>query len=938
MKQRLQRLAAVSLLVFGQVAIAVSAMPQRALATVPGVNEIISVGASTQSNGHSQRPGISGDGRFVAFESTAANLVTGDTNNKSDVFVRDRQSAVTTRVSVSSGGLQGNNESYEPQISYDGRYVVFSSLATNLITGDTNNHPDVFIHDRQSGSTSLVSASAAGTIGNHFSNRPDVSQDGRFVVFETSASNLATGILPSGVGQQIVVKDMQTGVVKAVSANGGVQGNGVSDWPTISCDGSVVTYHSQASNLVIGDTNGVRDVFVATLVSGGYQQSNITLSANSESIQPDVSCDGSAVVFLSTASNLVPGDTNGNRDAFVYSKLTGQIVRASVTNSGAQSSGQAHAYRPSISGDGRYVAFHSTAGDLDSFTGGPSGKEFGNIFMRDMVGQTTQAISRNDNFLVGYSKEPAISGDGLHVAYNNLEAPTQGYGKLVASDSNGFQDIFVSATGITTDVVPPTVTGAPDRQPNGSGWYDADVTITWSVTDPDPSSGTPSTPPPTLANQEGTHAYASGQSCDPANNCATGSLTLSIDKSAPTITYSLSQAPNGADWNNQDVTVTFSCDDAVSGVASCSPPQTVGEGANQTVDGTATDLAGNTAAVQLTLNVDKTLPTIAYTVASGAPISAAGWYKNDVTVSFQCADGLSGLLSCSDPVTLTDEGPNQTVAGSAEDAADNTNASTLAVSIDKTAPVVTSQSFSPNPKSVTQSSVTLTAQVDDALSGVNYVEYYDPVLQTWQAMTLNGSTATALVNTSFMFYPAGTYTFQVRAWDRADNQSLPMSVVLYVYNPGGGYVTGTGFVDPGGPSSEPGDNLPAVSGNNPKAVFGFNVRYDNPLATFPTGSSTFTYGQACNSPNNTCFSVTTDSFTWLIVPGTNDAAVFQGSATLGLNGQTLGSNYPVRVWVEDNGPTDHYILRVYAVNADPETASPLYQASGDPNGSILVHP
>lgn len=863
--------------------------------------------------------GISSDGRYVLFTTAATDAVANDTNGFRDLFRRDRQTGTTELVSLGSSGQQGNQDvqAGHEAISGDGRYVAFTTFATNL-GPSTPNTSFVLLRDMQAGTTTTVCNS--GWSG-HACNSPSISRDGRYISYRMSHP------LNFGAQPQIFRYDRTTGTVEHVSRNStGQAANQSSDvWTRISADGRYVVFDSFANNLVPGDTNNRQDVFRRDMVTGTMERINTTATGaqlNADSQWPTMSDDGRYVVFASVASNLVANDTNSDWDLFFKDTVLGtvQLVGGAFTRSTIAI----------VSADGTSVVFVTS---LPGFSPNDVNNVYQDVYRWDRAtNNNTRLSERPDGTELGSHGtnvgNSSIDGISTLIFTNNMIDP---------NDTSGAQEVYVYNSS-PADTVAPTVTGTADRQPNGNGWYDGDVTVTWSAIDPDPSSGTPTTPPPTLANQEGTHTYTSGQSCDPAGNCAMGTATLSIDKSAPTISYSLSQVPNGAGWNASDVTVTFTCQDNVSGVASCSQPQTVGEGANQTVSGTVVDLAGNTASTQVTLNVDKTAPTIAHTISSAPPVSAAGWYKNDVTVAFQCADGLSGLLSCSDPVTLTGEGASQQVNGSAQDVADNTNTDVVAVNIDKTAPVITAQSFDTNPKSVSQSSVTLTAQVDDNLSGVNYVEYYDPVLQTWQPMLLSGSTATALVNTSFMFYPAGSYTFQVRALDRADNQSLTMNAVLYVYNPGGGYVTGTGFVDPGGPSSVPGDNLPAVSGSNPKASFGFSVRYDSPSATVPTGSSTFTYGQACNSPNNDCFSVTTNSFAWLIVPSSNDSAVFQGSATLQLNGQILGSNYPVRVWVEDNSPADHYILRVYAVGANPETAAPLYQASGDPNGSILVHP
>jgi len=146
-----------------------------------------------QGNDHSTNPALSSDGRYVAFRSDATNLVAGDTNGYYDVFVHDRQTGITTRVSVGSSGIQGNDSSFPPAISADGRYVAFRSDATNLVAGDTNGDYDVFVHDRQTGITTRVSVDSSGTESNSYSDDPALSSDGRYVAFKSWATNLVAG-------------------------------------------------------------------------------------------------------------------------------------------------------------------------------------------------------------------------------------------------------------------------------------------------------------------------------------------------------------------------------------------------------------------------------------------------------------------------------------------------------------------------------------------------------------------------------------------------------------------------------------------------------------------------------------------------------------------------------------------------------------------------
>jgi len=204
----------------------------------------------------------------VAFASDASSLVSGDTNYGWDVFVHDRQTGVTEIVSVSSSGEQGNLSSDEPSISADGRFVAFESYAFNLVSGDTNEVSDIFVHDRQTGATERVSVSTSGAQGNDDSWQSSISADGRFVAFQSYASNLVSG--DTNDTEDIFIHDRQTGMTELVSvSSSGEQACGYSNWASISADGRFVAFYSPASNLVSGDTNGWEDVFVRDRCPGG---------------------------------------------------------------------------------------------------------------------------------------------------------------------------------------------------------------------------------------------------------------------------------------------------------------------------------------------------------------------------------------------------------------------------------------------------------------------------------------------------------------------------------------------------------------------------------------------------------------------------------------------------------------------------------------------
>jgi len=263
------------------------------------------------NNNTSFESDISADGRFVTYSSVASNLVPDDTNNTSDVFVFDRQTGATTRVSVASDGTEGNGGSAAPAISADGRFVAYHSSATNLVPGDTDDGlTDLFVFDRQANATELVSVASDGTEPNGSifggSGAVEISADGRFVVYSSSATNVVPGDTNDVL--DIFVFDRQTNTTERVSvASDGTEGNGSSIGPGISADGRYVTYTSQATNLVPGDTNGTSDIFLFD------RQTNTTvrLSVSGSDGQASISADGQYVAYPSDASNLVPGDTNG---------------------------------------------------------------------------------------------------------------------------------------------------------------------------------------------------------------------------------------------------------------------------------------------------------------------------------------------------------------------------------------------------------------------------------------------------------------------------------------------------------------------------------------------------------------------------------------------------------------------------------------------------
>jgi len=322
---------------------------------------------------------VSASGRYIAFTSSADNLVGTDTNRSPDVFIRDRGTGQTERVSVGAGGAQARRTSSgsgQPAISGDGRYVAFTSAAPNLVVGDTNRAQDVFVRDRVAAVTVRVS--------------------------------LATG---------------------------GEQARRDSGLPAISADGRVVAFVSAAPNIVAGDTNRTLDVFVRDLTTGRSERVSVSSSGaqargtwrSREGYRPALSADGAIVAFASPASGLVASDRNHADDVFVRDRSAGATNLVSVDSAGAQRR-LGGSRGPSLSADGRLVAFDSVAGFDVSDTNGAS-----DVYVRDRQGATTSWASPGTDDRG--SNASALSGDGRYVLFDSRS-------QLLASDTDGFSDVY----------------------------------------------------------------------------------------------------------------------------------------------------------------------------------------------------------------------------------------------------------------------------------------------------------------------------------------------------------------------------------------------------------------------------------------------------------------------------------------------------------------
>lgn len=397
-----------------------------------GQTSLISINPATlvPPDSDSMQTSISANGRLVAFRSYATNLVANDNNNSNDIFVYDRVTNGLSRVSVSSAGTEGNNASRNPAISADGLFVAFDSGANNLKPAgvtDNNFTDDVFLFNRKTNVQKLISLAANGTnTGNGSSSNPSVSADGRYVAFESTASDLIASD-GNGATSDIFVRDSVSNSIWRISkAYTGAAANGDSVNPAISADGRYVAYVSYASNIVNPDTNAAPDVFVYDRLLNYTRRVSVeTLSGNQadggSSNKPAISADGRYIVFNSSATNLVGigNDTNGFNDVFIHDRVNFTTQLVTVDPAGNQADGNSGVYSGalSVSSDGRFVAFDSDASNLiANDTNGLT-----DVFMRDTLIGKTSIISVATNGQLGdsISEDAAISADSRFVSFSS---------------------------------------------------------------------------------------------------------------------------------------------------------------------------------------------------------------------------------------------------------------------------------------------------------------------------------------------------------------------------------------------------------------------------------------------------------------------------------------------------------------------------------------
>lgn len=375
------------------------------------------LGGSSVSIGSS---GAYGEGRFAVFTSTVAGIG-GATGAQRQVFWRDRYTGETILVSAGPGSVEGNGFSYLPAISADGLTVAFESIANNLVAGDTNGVSDVFVWSalNQSAGVQRVSVGAGNLQANAVSFRPSLSGDGRIVAFESGATNL-TATTTSGIGvfRRNLTTSTNTHVSRTVAGQAYEGGK-----PVLSEDGNRLAF-STYWPLLASDTNNLWDIYVYEHSTGGLSRVSLTSTGGerdqgtesaSRSVAPAISGNGLYVAYATTATNVVPGDTNGLQDVFVVAINTGSVVRASVSSTGAEGNGDSpvgQGERMGLSYDGKWVAFTTRANNLGT---GAGSSNVSNVLMRNW--ETTETRALTNLTTSGADGPVSLSRNGAYAAF-----------------------------------------------------------------------------------------------------------------------------------------------------------------------------------------------------------------------------------------------------------------------------------------------------------------------------------------------------------------------------------------------------------------------------------------------------------------------------------------------------------------------------------------
>jgi len=474
----------------------------------------------TIADSNSTQPDISGDGRYVVFQSYASNLVANDKNNDSDVFLKDIQTGTLKRLSTTPSGRAGDGWSGNPDLSSDGRFVVFQSQAGNLMEGDFNGAFDIYLRELQTNTLSVLSRSADFLLGNGDSVTPVINADGRLVAFASDASNLVEN--DRNATRDVFLKNTQTGEVILISANAlGASGYGMSDSPSISADGSKVVFRSYATDLVADvENDGTSDIYVRDLATGALtlvSQGLDDQAANGNSFDPVLSPDGRYVAFISEATNLIPSDSNNVLDVFVANLTTGQISRVDWAGTAGDSSD------PAFSGDSRTLAFSHWDNLSNNVFVWPVGDSSGNPLLPVLsIGSAVRinegnAGSSNASVAVTLS---AAATQTVTVAYNTVDGTA-----MAGSDYVATTGTLVFTQGQTSQFISVPI--------NGDTLMEADETVQVILSSPTKATLGSSSAAITIVNDDVPEiSVVPGAVSIPEGNGGVSSATVTVQLSA----------------------------------------------------------------------------------------------------------------------------------------------------------------------------------------------------------------------------------------------------------------------------------------------------------------------------------------------------------------------------------------------------------------------
>lgn len=355
------------------------------------------------------------DGRYIVFISSAN--FAGSTGKHRQIFWRDRNTNTTKLISSSANGEEGNGDSFAPTISVDGKSVAFESYASNLVESDKNGVRDIFVWHASNNKIETVSIGNSGKEADAESFEPAISGNGNLVAFTSTASNISA--TEKGISNNnVFLRDLQLGATIMISIDPTSKKGGGGSKPSISYDGNRIAFYSHSSTLVPNDNNGIWDIFLweknktalkrVSLTANGKEREQGNESAN-RIVAPSISGNGRYIAFATTASNMVSGDNNNFQDVFVYDIDAGSTILASNTSEGKPSNGDSpigQGEKIALSFDGNWVAFSTNATNL--------GTPAANIVMHNFITKQNHPVSSLSGSSVG---RPVISQAGGYVVF-----------------------------------------------------------------------------------------------------------------------------------------------------------------------------------------------------------------------------------------------------------------------------------------------------------------------------------------------------------------------------------------------------------------------------------------------------------------------------------------------------------------------------------------